>query len=126
MSAETTGRVHDAVEIAPNNIRQVWEFYRDQITSQDLQLSIGRAGELAAARIRIAIGSRLQEIDQKARQIDIGLSQATLTDEEIAWYELIEVQDWNPYADLIQISGTRTLLADLDDPRAQLPLFVKG
>jgi Flp pilus assembly protein TadB len=82
----------------------------------DQKLSPNRAKEFAAARIGYAIGAQFKQIDDKAR---IG---EPIRAEEEDWYDLIAGRQWDYYQQLVNLSGSRTMRDDQDDPIAKLKI----
>ena len=86
----------------------------DAMQSADQTLSPNRAKEFAAARIRHAINDQFSRISAKGRNME------PMSDEEANWYDLIATRQWDFYQQLVNFSGSRTMLEDQDDPMTKI------
>jgi hypothetical protein len=93
----------------------VWGAMKDELLANDPSLSPNRAGELAAARLRSQMGAALGDIDARART-------GNITPEEERFYNAVYVDGWEYGRDLERLSGSRTMVGDVDHPYAKRPL----
>lgn len=105
----------DASNITRESLPRVFNEIKGEIEKNDPKLSPNRAGELAAARIRNAIHEKIADIDDRARL-------GNITDKEEHWYDSIHVDKWSPTRDLEQLSGSRSIVSDINEPLAKTPL----
>jgi hypothetical protein len=98
------------------DVDAAWREQSASIAAADRKLSPIRAGEIAAARIVHAINIRLRTIEDR-----IG-NQQPISAEEEALYDRVFVDRWNYRAQVIDLSGSRTLLADVEDIELALAL----
>ncbi len=96
-------------KINRNTFASEWSNLKASIEQDNRKLSAVRAGELAAARL-------VAEVEVELRRIENAVcAHHPITDEDEALYDDCFCNGWNPKAEAIALSGTRTLILDLDD-----------
>lgn len=93
----------------------LWKSLKLDLENEDKTLSPIRAGELAAARLSTQLQKLIADIDERAKH-------GAITDAEEQFYDSVYVDGWRYTADLIRLSGSRTILADSDSPYARRSL----
>jgi hypothetical protein len=102
----------DPKSFTPEKLPQMWAVEKASYEANP-KLSPNRAGELAAAKVlkkyQKAMGDFTKAIDRKDRD---GLD---ITDEESELYDLFMGRKWSPSRVLSDLSGSRSIIADMDE-----------
>lgn len=90
-------------------LRQLWEEKTQLLIDANPRVSPIRCGEIVAAILAHALGHEASELDSKVLPY-------TMTDEEAGLYDWLYVEQHACYrAELQELAGTRTMLADTPD-----------
>lgn len=75
------------------------------------------ARPMAAARVRRHMASEFERLEELA------LAHESLTPSQAAYLERMYAEDsWQPWRELAELGGSRTILLDLDEPMAAVPV----
>lgn len=99
-------------DFSPSGLQALFERVLADTLRRGPSLHPGRAGELAAARIRTHMAREYERLET------IALAGEDLAGDELAFLERMYDDGWQPYRELERLGGSRTVLLDLEEPMA--------
>lgn len=96
------------------NTAAEWEEEKRDLIASDSSLSPIRAGELAAAKLALQAGKEYVRLEEKIKHIDFRCLLSGDDESAVELYDWLAFNDYNIKRELIELSGTRTLLADME------------